>query len=133
MAMTPEGRVKKEIKKVLDGFGEDVYYFMPSMNGFGKAGVPDYVCCVMGIFFAIEAKHDASVKGPTELQQQNIKDINLSGGIAVVVDKNNVHMLKPAIDLIIEKRTKEIEYADNYLGCRDVLQPDAQPVEAKSD
>ncbi len=133
MALTPEGRVKKKIKEVLDSYGEQISWFPPAMNGYGKAGVSDFVCSVLGIFFAIEAKDDITKKGPTGQQQDYIDTVNKSGGIAVVVDKNNVHKLKPAIDLIIEKRTKEIEYADNYLGCRDVLQTDAQPVKANPD
>lgn len=133
MATTPEGKVKKAIKKILDEFGEDVYYFMPSMNGFGKAGVPDFVCCVRGIFFAIEAKADKDKNPPTQLQLNNLDSIDDAGGIAAVVDAKNIENLKQAIQLTIEKRTKEIEYARNYLGCRDILQPDTQPVEAKPD
>ena len=52
--MTPEASVKNEIKKMLDA--HEVYYFMPAANGYGRAGIPDIVCCINGCFLAIECK-----------------------------------------------------------------------------
>ena len=43
--MTPEGKVKKKIKEVLDEYG--VYYFMPVQHGYGPRGVDFH--CVMRI------------------------------------------------------------------------------------
>ena len=55
--MTPEGRVKASINRVLKAFG--VYYFMPVQTGLGARGV-DYHCCVrygdLCLAFFIEAK-----------------------------------------------------------------------------
>ena len=55
--MTPEGRTKASINRVLNAFG--VYYFMPVQSGFGKKGV-DYHCAVrykdVALAFFIEAK-----------------------------------------------------------------------------
>lgn len=45
--MTPEGRVKKNIRRVLDSFG--VYYFMPVQGGYGPTGV-DFHCVVRSSF-----------------------------------------------------------------------------------
>ena len=54
---TPEGRVKKNIRRVLDAFG--VYYLMPVQMGRGAAGV-DFHCTVrygnLCLGFFIEAK-----------------------------------------------------------------------------
>ena len=52
--MTPEGKVKAKVKAVLDKRG--VYYFMPRGTAFGRAGVPDIICCINGRFLAIECK-----------------------------------------------------------------------------
>ena len=40
--MKHEGDVKKEIRKVLDSI-PGLWYFMPSANGFGTPGIPDFV------------------------------------------------------------------------------------------
>jgi Holliday junction resolvase len=52
--LTPEGRVKKQLRAVLDELG--VYYFMPATGGYGRSGVPDIVGCARHQFFAIECK-----------------------------------------------------------------------------
>ena len=52
--MTPEAKVKKAVKKMLDDRG--AYYFMPATGGYGRSGVPDIVGCHKGIFFGIECK-----------------------------------------------------------------------------
>lgn len=41
MATTPEGKVKKRVKEILDAM--DAYYFMPTTAGYGRSGVPDIV------------------------------------------------------------------------------------------
>ena len=54
---TPEGRVKKNIRRVLDSFG--VYYLCPVQYGMGAAGVDFHAvveCCGLPIAFFIEAK-----------------------------------------------------------------------------
>lgn len=56
MAATPEFKVKKEIKLVLDFLRPDCWYFMPGTHGYGMSGVPDFVGCYHGLFFGIEAK-----------------------------------------------------------------------------
>lgn len=48
--MTPEGRVKQNITRVLKSF-PNVYYFMPVQQGLGAAGV-DYHC-VVGQYFIV--------------------------------------------------------------------------------
>jgi hypothetical protein len=50
---TPEGKVKAAISRELKRLG--AYYHMPVQNGMG-APTLDYVGCVNGGFFAIEAK-----------------------------------------------------------------------------
>lgn len=82
MARTPEGKVKDDVKKVLAKYR--VWYFMPVSNGFGKHGIPDFICCVAGRFFTVETK--APGKKPTELQEDQMNEIRKAGGKAFVVD-----------------------------------------------
>lgn len=78
---TPESRTKTQIKRILADAG--VYYFMPSANGYGRAGIPDFVCCVNGRFLAIEAKAGKGM--PTALQAREHERIEQAGGIALVL------------------------------------------------
>jgi len=87
MAMTPEGKVKKKIVEQLKTLG--CYYFFPATGGYGKSGVPDIVGCYKGKFFGIECK--AGKNTPTALQEKNLLDIALAGGVAAVVNELNMH------------------------------------------
>lgn len=92
MAMTPEGKVKKEIDKILKAF--NVWYFKPVSNGMGALGIPDYICCLPGgKFLAIEAKADSKSK-PTELQKLRIDQINAQGGEAMIIHAGNLDELR---------------------------------------
>ena len=97
MAQTPEGMVKDAIKKVLNEY--NIWYFMPSANGFGKVGVPDFICCWKGKFFAIEAKAKGKREQTTANQDHRIEEIRSAKGWALVVD--DVEQLK---EFIYEQR-----------------------------
>ena len=89
MAATPESKVKAKIKTILKAHG--IYYAMPIGTGYGNSGVPDFLCCLNGKFFAIEAK--AGKGTTTALQEKNLKNIIESGGDAWVVNETNlVHL-----------------------------------------
>lgn len=90
MAMTPEARVKKDVKKMLDAMS--IYYFMPATYGFGRSGVPDFVCCLDGRFLGIECK--AGDNKPTALQEREMTRIDDAGGFTFVVRETNLDELK---------------------------------------
>jgi hypothetical protein len=94
--VTPEGLVKKTIKAVLSH--HKVYYTMPLGAGFGVAGVPDFLCCVDGVFLAVEAK--AGKGKTTALQDREIMAINIHGGKAMVVNEDNINEVKETITWI---------------------------------
>lgn len=85
MALTPEGKVKSKVVKILRD--EGVYYFFPATHGYGRSGVPDIICCVAGKFLAIECK--AGKNKPTALQVHEMEQIRAAGGVAVVVNEDN--------------------------------------------
>lgn len=93
MAATPEAKVKAKVREILKQNG--VYYAMPIGTGYGNSGVPDFLCCISGLFVAIEAK--ANGNKPTALQEKNMRDIRASGGIAMVVDETNLPQLEAKI------------------------------------
>lgn len=84
MADTPEGKVKKSIKKLLDKY--NIWYFMPAANGFGKVGIPDFICCANGRFLGIEAKAPGKKGDTTPNQDARIAEILAHGGEAIIID-----------------------------------------------
>lgn len=90
MAITPEGKVKAAVRKLLVEFG--IYYFSPSANGYGRAGIPDIICCFGGRFIAIECKAGNGVT--TALQDRELAAIRTAGGMTMVVNETNIQELK---------------------------------------
>ena len=88
--MTPEAKVKASVVKLLKKY--EVYYFFPATHGFGRSGVPDIICCMNGIFVAIECK--AGKGKTTALQDRELKRIKENKGIAFVVNEENIHVLE---------------------------------------
>jgi len=88
--MTPEAKVKASVVKLLKK--HEVYYFFPATHGFGRSGVPDIICCMNGIFVAIECK--AGKGKTTALQDRELKRIKENKGIAFVVNEENIHVLE---------------------------------------
>ena len=86
MAMTLEAKVKKKVVEQLKSIG--AYYFYPVTGGYGASGVPDIVGCFEGRFFGIECK--AGKNKPTVLQERNLDAIKHNGGIAVVINEDNI-------------------------------------------
>jgi hypothetical protein len=86
MASGPEVKVKRLVVAQLKALG--AYYFYPVMGGYGASGVPDIVGCYKGRFFGIECK--AGKNRPTDLQKKNLEQIIGAGGLALVVNEDNV-------------------------------------------
>jgi len=91
--MTPEAKVKKQIKQILEEL--NVWFFMPPANGYGRAGIPDFIGCLRGQFIAIEAK--AGKGKTTALQDREIQRIKDAGGFVLIVNETNLHNLKDLI------------------------------------
>lgn len=92
--MTPEGKVKQKVKKILTEAG--AYYAMPVGAGYGHAGTPDFLVCYRGRFIGIETK--AKGNKPTALQEATMQRIREAGGRALVIDETNVETLRKELD-----------------------------------
>lgn len=92
--MTPEAKVKKVVVQQLKDIG--AYYFYPVTGGYGRSGVPDIVGCYQGLFFGIECK--AGKNKPTPLQEKNLKEISEAGGLALVVNEENMRMTRELLE-----------------------------------
>lgn len=104
MGMTPEAKVKKAVRQVLDGLG--AYYVMPVTGGYGRQGAPDFLVCLNGQFIGIETK--AGKGRLTALQEMNLKQIIEAGGVSLVIREDDVKYL-PSLLLTGECYEKETE------------------------
>ena len=81
--MTPEGRVKEGVKKLLKVNG--AWYYMPLQNGMGVTGIPDFIVCLKGRFLGVECKAPGKEKTVTHNQQRQLDNIRAAQGCSVVV------------------------------------------------
>ena len=81
--MTPEGKIKADIKKLLAKYQGRIYYHMPVPSGYGEPTL-DFIGAFYGRFFAIEAK--APTKEPSERQVGTIERMRVGGAQVFVID-----------------------------------------------
>ena len=79
-----------------------MYHFPAFSGGYGRSGIPDDIGCYQGCFVAVEYK--ANGGKPTALQLKNMDDIRKSGGVALLIDEENVHQLEELIHNEIQSR-----------------------------
>ena len=72
-------------------------------GGFQKSGIPDILCCINGIFVAVEVK--ASNGRPSELQKVNVSRINTSGGLALFLYPEGFEHFKELVKEVIACNT----------------------------
>ncbi len=95
MAMTPEGKVKKAVKQVLDEVG--AYYVMYVPVGYGaNKGTPDFLVCHQGRFIGIETK--AGKGTTTALQELAMEKIRTAGGSAWVIREDDIDLLRKLLN-----------------------------------
>ena len=92
--MTPEAKVKAKVKRILAELG--AYYAMPVTGGYGSSGVPDFLVCLRGRFYAIECK--ANGGKTTALQEKHLADIRGAGGVSLIIHEANVENLRKELE-----------------------------------
>lgn len=80
---TPENKVKAEVKKVLEPFGDIIDGFWPVPSGYGESHL-DYVGCCNGVFFCVETK--APGKKPTPRQIERSRRVKAAKGHVFIID-----------------------------------------------
>ena len=88
-----ERDVKTRAKEILVEYG--AYFFMPAMNGFGRAGIPDIIVCHKGRFLALECKF--GYNKPTPHQALELQAVINHGGEAMVLNEHNVEELRDVL------------------------------------
>ena len=94
MAVTPEAKVKAKIHAILKAHRAYAVNYIGGISA--NNGTPDILACMNGRFIAIEAK--AGKNKPTDLQTLNLKRIDEAGGLALVINEENLHLLKDILD-----------------------------------
>jgi hypothetical protein len=89
MATTPEGKVKKDLRKVLALWGDQIYTFWPVQTGFGSATL-DVIGSAAGYFFSIETKR--AKKDLTD-RQYVVREMMLRSKAKVFRINNDVELL----------------------------------------
>ena len=93
-----ERDVKNLLKRVLNHF--DIFYFMPAANGFGRAGVSDFILVNNGCCVAIETKFGRNT--PTAQQLKFGQDMLVHGApYAVVRESNFVSVMTIVISYLL--------------------------------
>jgi len=90
MAMTPEKKVKEQIKALCKRHA--AYYAMPVMQGMANNGTPDILIGHCGYFAGVEAK--AGNGKPTKLQMVRLVEIRRAGCTALVINEKNLDLLE---------------------------------------
>jgi hypothetical protein len=91
-------RIRRRLEKDVGG-----YWFKVWGGPFQKAGIPDLIGCVQGLFFGFEIKEpDGS---SSELQEDERVEINEAGGCAAVVVEPD-HAVKLVRDAIRRSKTR---------------------------
>ena len=82
MALTPEGRVKNDVKKLLAKY--EAYYHMPVQSGLGAPSL-DFVGCHRGKYYAIETK--AGNKQMTDRQGMTAAAMRQAGAAVFLINE----------------------------------------------
>ena len=90
-----EADVKAAVKQALAEY-PGVWYFMPFMSGFGRAGVPDIIVCFQNRFLAVETKFGTNK--PTPAQKAELKKIHDAFGVAMIVNEHWIGTFKEVLD-----------------------------------
>lgn len=101
--MTPEGKVKRDVKKLLKKY--NAYYYMPVPRGYGKKGVSDFLVGANGFFLSIETKSENNQ--PTKLQELELREVNAAGNIALVINEYNLDVLEEVLKHAASFRGRE--------------------------
>jgi hypothetical protein len=88
--------VKKKVTEYLKSC--NIFYFYPVASGYAANGIPDIICCIKGKFVAIECK--AGKNTTTAIQDKKINEIRLAGGVAMVINEDNLEFMRMVVDEI---------------------------------
>ena len=118
LEVTPEGRSKAKVNKMLAEFGSDCWRFMSFQSGYGIPAL-DYILCFRGHFVSIETKRAG--EDLTPLQKSTRRSMWGAGGIVLRVRDDDE--LEEARRILVELEwSHEVEgklYIPGYIKAED--------------
>ena len=96
--MASEKKFENKVKSWLHQLqkeGQPIKFIKIWGGGYQKAGIPDLICCINGIYFEVELK--SSTGRPTELQKYNIKVTNAANGIGIILYPEGFEQFKTIV------------------------------------
>lgn len=109
MAATPESKVKARIVKLLDA--THAWHVNYIGGQYANNGTPDILACLDGRFIGIEAK--AGRGKPTALQLRSLALIDAAGGLALIINENNLDYLQACLQDVHKAESNYTEWAKN--------------------
>lgn len=96
----PEEKSESELQTDMINYlkSKGIYNININPGRFMRAGIPDLICCVKGLFVAIEVKRPDGKGKLSKLQEINIEQIKESGGVAIAF--SSYELFKILIDEI---------------------------------
>lgn len=82
--------VKDKVKAILKTY-KRIKVDMPPAAMYGSAGRHDFLICQRGLFWTVETK--AGKNKPSELQISYAEDVQRAGGICLVINEFNFHVV----------------------------------------
>lgn len=83
---------------------------------FTKDGIPDILACINGYFVAIEVK--AKNGKPSELQKYNVRKINETHGIAVILYPQDFELFKNLVNYLNKNNDIDAWYLTHQINER---------------
>lgn len=112
--MTPEGKVKEHVKRLLRTAAS--YHHMPVQNGMGSPTL-DFTGCCRGFYYTIETKKLGGK--PTKRQLNTMREVALSLGSIFLIDSASgadydalaVWLMNPCVGMISPAARLELKIA----------------------
>lgn len=97
--MPSEKDFQLKVEKFLTDSG---IYFVKYWGGgiYTRSGIPDFICCLEGLFLALELKTNDGIVSP--LQEYNLEKISKSGGATLVLRPKYFEQFKDAVQEVIK-------------------------------
>ena len=96
--MAEEKQFENKVKRWLKS--KEIYNFKYFANAFTPCGIPDIIACVNGRFVGIELKSEKGTTSP--LQDYNLKQIEKSGGISMILRPSGFENFKKIIEELLK-------------------------------
>ena len=105
--MASEKKFENKVKSWLHQLqkeGQPIKFIKIWGGGYQKAGIPDIIACINGIYFEIELK--SSTGQPSDLQKYNLRLTNQANGFGILLYPEGFEQFKNIVKGVINCNTR---------------------------